>query len=98
MSYLSKFSSPIFTDVPKMCLAYALTVAYSPNFSLPKLLPVWFTKIFPCQIFPVYSIFSIQIFFCDKYQIFEYFFGIIMNLSSFYDVFNMQCYYNREIK
>ena len=27
-----KFSSPIFTDTPKMYLAYALTVAYSPNF------------------------------------------------------------------
>ena len=35
MSYSPKLSSPIFTDTPKMYLAYALTVAYSPNFSLP---------------------------------------------------------------
>ena len=39
-----------------MYLGYALTVAYSPNFSLPKLLPVWSAKIFPCQIFPMYGI------------------------------------------
>ena len=30
-----KFFSPIFTDTPKMYMAYALTVAYSPNFSSP---------------------------------------------------------------
>ena len=29
-----KFSSPIFIDTPKMYLSYAVTVAYSPNFSL----------------------------------------------------------------
>ena len=28
VSYSSKFSSPIFTDTPKMYLAYALSVAY----------------------------------------------------------------------
>ena len=31
----SKFSSAIFTDTPKTFLEYALTVDYSPNFSLP---------------------------------------------------------------
>ena len=34
MSYLPKLSSLIFTDKLKMYLAYALTVAYSPNVSL----------------------------------------------------------------
>ena len=34
----------------------ALTVAYLPNFSLPLVLPVWFTKVFPCQNFLMYSI------------------------------------------
>ena len=29
------FAMSIFTDAPKMYLAYALTVAYSPNFSSP---------------------------------------------------------------
>ena len=33
VSYSPKFFSPIFTDTLKMYLAYALTVAYSPNFS-----------------------------------------------------------------
>ena len=32
------FSSPIFTDTPKMYLAFALTLVYSPNFSLPMAL------------------------------------------------------------
>ena len=31
----AKFSSPIFTDTLKIYLAYALILAYSPNFSLP---------------------------------------------------------------
>ena len=35
VSYSPKFSSPIFTGTLKMYLAYALTVAYLPNFSLP---------------------------------------------------------------
>ena len=34
----------------------ALTIAYSPNFSSPIALPAWFSKIFPRQIFPMYSI------------------------------------------
>ena len=33
MIYSPKFSPPIFTDTLKTYLAYALTVAYSPNFS-----------------------------------------------------------------
>ena len=32
--YLPKFSLPIFTDIPTVYLAYALTVAYLPNFIL----------------------------------------------------------------
>ena len=32
VSYSPKFSSPISTDKLKMYLAYALNVAYSPNF------------------------------------------------------------------
>ena len=44
-----------------------------------------------------FASYCIRIFFCDKYQIFEYF-GIIMNLSSCCDAFNMPHYYNREIK
>ena len=52
MSYLPKFSSSIFTDTLKMYLAYALTVAYLPKFSLP----IAFTctvcqKIFPAKHF-----------------------------------------------
>ena len=35
MNYSPKLSSPIFTDTPKMYLAYVLTVAYLLNFSLP---------------------------------------------------------------
>ena len=39
ISYSAKFSSPIFTDTPKIHIAsylgYALTVIYLPNFSLP---------------------------------------------------------------
>ena len=35
VSYSPKFSSPIFTDTPKMYLAYTLTVAYLPKFSSP---------------------------------------------------------------
>ena len=31
----AKISLPLFTDIPKMYLAYALTVTYSPMFSLP---------------------------------------------------------------
>ena len=50
MSHSPKFSSPIFTDTPKLYLAYALTVAYSPNFSLP----IAFICM-ACQIFPVHS-------------------------------------------
>ena len=51
MSYLPKFSSPIFTDTLKMYLAYALTVAYSqifphPNsfylYGSPKFSHVWY--------------------------------------------------------
>ena len=38
-----------------MYLAYALTVVNLPNFPHQKLLPVWFAKHFPCQIFPVYG-------------------------------------------
>ena len=52
VSNLPKF----LTDTLKMYLAYTLTVAYSPNFSSPIILPLWFTKIFPCQILPVYGI------------------------------------------
>ena len=37
-------------------MAYALTVSYSPNFSLSIALCSWFTKIFPHQVFPMYSI------------------------------------------
>ena len=35
MSYFPKFSLPIFTYTVKMYLAYALTLASSPKFSLP---------------------------------------------------------------
>ena len=35
MSYLPKYSSQVFRYTPKMYLAYALSVAYLPNFSLP---------------------------------------------------------------
>ena len=58
VSYLPKFSSPIFTDTPKMYLAYKLTVAYSPNFSLP----IAFTcvvcpaKNFPCVVYIILKI------------------------------------------
>ena len=52
MSYLLKFSSSVFTDTPKIYLAYVLTVAFLPKFLL---LPVWFAKLFPCQIFPMYG-------------------------------------------
>ena len=56
MSYPPQFSSPIFTDTPKMYLAYELTVAYSPNFPCQQaFLPVWFAKNFPHQIFSMYS-------------------------------------------
>ena len=56
MSYLLKFSSPIFTDTPKMYLAYAPTVAYSPNFSLPIAFTCMVWQNFPRQIFLMYSI------------------------------------------
>ena len=46
----AKFSLPIFTDTPKMYLAYALTVAYLPNFSSS----IAFTCVV-CQNFPVYG-------------------------------------------
>ena len=43
------FSSPICTDTLKTCLAYALTGAYLPKFSLPiaKAFTYMFAKIFP---------------------------------------------------
>ena len=43
---------PVSTDKLKMYLAYALNVAYSPNLSRQWLLPVWFSKISPANIFP----------------------------------------------
>ena len=54
--FCQNFPCQIFTDTPKMYLAYALTVAYSLNFSSPiaftcvvnqKFPP---TKIFPCTV------------------------------------------------
>ena len=48
-----KFSSPIFTDTPKMHLTYALIVAYSPNLSSPIALTCMVPQNFPCQHFPV---------------------------------------------
>ena len=57
MSYLPKFSLPIFTYTVKMYLAYALTLASSPKFSLPTA--------FPCMVrqnFPVYSTIRLQMF------------------------------------
>ena len=51
VSYSPKFSWPIFTDTSKMYLAYALTVAYSPNFSSP--IPFTCTV---CQNFPSLNI------------------------------------------
>ena len=52
VSHLPKFSLPIFTGTQKTYIAYALTVAYSLNFSspitfLPKFSP---TKYFPCTV------------------------------------------------
>ena len=52
VSHSPKFSLPIFTDTQKMYKAYALTVAYSPKFSSPKLLYAWFAKISPAKYFP----------------------------------------------
>ena len=46
-----KFPSTMVVDTPKMYMAYALTIAYSPNFSLP----IAFICII-CQNFPVYGI------------------------------------------
>ena len=54
ISYSPRFSLPIFTDTPKMYLAYTLTVRYLPKFSSPIALPLWFAKIFPRQIFSMY--------------------------------------------
>ena len=54
VNYSLKFSSPILTDTLKIYLAYALTVAYLSNFSLPMA----FTCM-ACQKrynFPVYGI------------------------------------------
>ena len=61
VSYLPKFSSPIFTDTP---LAYALTVTYSPNFSSPIAVTSMVHQNFPCQNFPVYGVTIVN----SKYQ------------------------------
>ena len=50
-SYSPIFSSPLFTDTPKMYLTYALTVAYSPNFSLPIAFTCMVRRNFPPPIF-----------------------------------------------
>ena len=54
------FTSLIFRYTPKMYLAYALTLAYSPNLSWPiatfySYQYNWFTKISPHQNFPMYG-------------------------------------------
>ena len=55
--YSPKFSSLIFTDTLKMYLAYALIVAYSPNFCLPIDLPegyfLFTSSIVICKILTV---------------------------------------------
>ena len=55
MSYLPKFSSPIFTDTLKMYLAYALTVAYLPNFSSPIAFTCMVRQNIPQPNFPLYG-------------------------------------------
>ena len=54
----AKISSPIFTVTWKTYMAYTLTFACLPKFSLPIAFTLWFTKSLPCQIFPVYSIYA----------------------------------------
>ena len=49
---VKKFSSPIFTDTPKMYLAYALTVTYLPNSSSPIALI--------CMVCPLLKFSSVQ--------------------------------------
>ena len=63
MSHSLKFSSPIFTDIQKMYLAYALTVAYLPKFSSPITFACqnFFHQIFPVlwyytHALPMYSV------------------------------------------
>ena len=51
----AKIFLQIVTDTPKMYLAYALTVAYLPNFSSPIAFTGMVCQKFPCQNFLVYS-------------------------------------------
>ena len=51
----AKISSPIVTDASKMYFAYALTVAYLTNFSLPIAFTCMVCQTFSCQIFAEYS-------------------------------------------
>ena len=52
MSYLPKFSSPIFTDTPKMYLAYTLTTLFAKFFLANSF---YLYGLPNRQIFPVYS-------------------------------------------
>ena len=52
MSYSPKFSSLIFTDTWKTYMAYALTVAYLPNFSSPIAYTYMLFQNFPHHMWP----------------------------------------------
>ena len=52
LTKLANCDLPIFTDNMKMYLAYALTVVYLPQLSLPIALPVEFAKISSAKCFP----------------------------------------------
>ena len=70
-SYLPEYSLPIFTHILKMCLGYALTVAYSPNFSLQIPLPhVRFAKTFPLLKYKWYSYIIYYLFAIGSYIVY----------------------------